>query len=270
MMKSISLLAAIAGITWWSLWFTPDQQGQRLMNRGEFRAAAETFRDPMRQGVAWFRAGEFEKAEQAFARSGTEEAEFNRGNCLVMLGKYEPAIERYDRALELDPDFEDARINRDVAIARAKLVERKGGDMGDQKVGADEITFDKAKNTGGQDTETEAEPAAVGCGNAGPLAPPHPDRPADFLKSKFAYQLCSRPADRRRQVMKGLIRPWVMLCCICLPSVSAAAEIVRAEIGKEDGLDRRGRPAHRHSLFTGTVQRYRVIRLAQAAADGHS
>ena len=33
--------------------------------------------------------------------------------------------------------------------------------------------------------------------------------------------------------MKGLIRPWVMLGFICLPSVSAAAEIVRAEIGKE-------------------------------------
>jgi len=97
MMKFVSLLAAIGGITWWSLWFTPDQQGQRHMHRGEFRAAAETFRDPMRQGVAWFRAGEFEKAEQAFARSGTVEAEFNRGNCLVMLGKYQPAIERYKR-----------------------------------------------------------------------------------------------------------------------------------------------------------------------------
>ena len=106
MMKFVSLLAAIGGITWWSLWFTPDQQGQRHMHRGEFRAAAETFRDPMRQGVAWFRAGEFEKAEQAFARSGAADAEFNRGNCLVMLGKYAPAIERYDRALELDPNLE--------------------------------------------------------------------------------------------------------------------------------------------------------------------
>ena len=34
--------------------------------------------------------------------------------------------------------------------------------------------------------------------------------------------------------MKGLVPPWVMLCCICLPSVSAAAEIVRAEIGQEE------------------------------------
>ena len=81
-MKSIPLLGVIGAITWWSLWFTPDQQAQRLMNRGDFPAAAETFRDQLRQGVAWYRAGEFEKAEQAFARSGTPEAEFNRGNCL--------------------------------------------------------------------------------------------------------------------------------------------------------------------------------------------
>jgi Ca-activated chloride channel homolog len=189
MMKSISLLAAIAGITWWSLWFTPDQYGQRLLNRGEFRAAAETFRDPMRQGVAWFRASEFEKAEQAFARSATEVAEFNRGNCLVMLGKYEAAIDRYDRALELAPDFEDARVNRDVAVARAKLVERKGGDMGDQKVGADEITFDKSTNTSGQDTETEASRPLSDAELQAVWLRRIQTRPADFLKSKFAYQL---------------------------------------------------------------------------------
>ena len=97
-MKSIPLLIAIAGLTWSGLWFTPDQQGQRRMKRGDFQAAAETFRDPLWQGVAWFRGGEFDKAEQAFARVATPEAEFNRGNCLVMLGKYEAAVARYDRA----------------------------------------------------------------------------------------------------------------------------------------------------------------------------
>ena len=192
-MKCIPLLGMIGALTWWSLWFTPDQQAQRLLNRGEFRTAAETFRDPLRQGVAWYRAGEFEKAEQAFARSGAPEAEFNRGNCLVMLGKYEPAIERYDRALELRPDFEDAQINRGIARARAKLVERKGGDMGDQKVGADEITFDKAKNPGGQDTETEAAQPLTDADMQALWLRRIQTKSADFLKAKFAYQLATEP-----------------------------------------------------------------------------
>ena len=70
-MRTLAALAMIGGITWSGLWFTPDQQGQQLMRRGDYQAAAETFRDPMRQGVAWFRAGEFEASERAFARVPT-------------------------------------------------------------------------------------------------------------------------------------------------------------------------------------------------------
>ena len=102
-MKTLPASVVVVALTWSGLWFTPDQQGQRLMDRSEFVQAAEKFRDPMRQGVAWFRAGEFEKAEQAFARIATPAAEFNRGNCLVFRGKYEEAVERFDRALQLDP-----------------------------------------------------------------------------------------------------------------------------------------------------------------------
>lgn len=190
-MKALAIFAAIGTFTWWSLWFTPDQQGQRLMKRRDFPAAAETFRDPMRQGVAWFQAGEFEKAEQAFTRSATPEAEFNRGNCLIMRGKYDAAIERFDRALELRPNWEDAEVNRSIAVARAKLTEQKGGDMGDQKIGADEIVFDKKKDAGGQDTETEGNQPLSDAEMQALWLRKVQTKPADFLKSKFAYQLAS-------------------------------------------------------------------------------
>jgi len=190
-MKSIPLFVVIAVSTWMGLWFTPDQQGQRQMNRGDFQTAAKTFHNPMRQGVAWFRAGEFAKAEQAFARVITPDAEFNRGNCLVMQGKYEPAIERYDRALELRPDWEDAQVNREIAVARAKGVQQTGGDMGDQKLGADEITFDKKKDSGGQDTETQGDQTLSDSTMQALWLRRVQTKPADFLKSKFAYQLAS-------------------------------------------------------------------------------
>lgn len=190
-MKSISTFLIIGGITWANLWFTPDQQGQRLMNRDEFAAAAEIFRDPIRQGVAWFRAGEFEKAEQAFARVATPESEFNRGNCLIMRGKYEDAIERFDRALKLRPGWEDARINRDIAIARAKMTEQKGGDMGDQQIGADEIRYDKKKEAGGQETEVEDGQEMSDSAMQALWLRRVQTKPADFLKAKFAYQLAN-------------------------------------------------------------------------------
>ncbi|MCA9444251.1 MAG: tetratricopeptide repeat protein, partial [Candidatus Omnitrophica bacterium] len=152
---AILLIAAFPFQSCSHFWMTPDQKGQVLMNRGEFKKAAESFRDPYRRGVAWFRAGEFEKAEQDFARIATPQAEYNRGNCLVMRGKYDQAVERYDRALKLKPEFEDAKKNRAIAVARSKLLNKKGGDAGDQRLGADKIVFDKDKKSGGQKTEIQ-------------------------------------------------------------------------------------------------------------------
>ncbi len=191
-MKIFTALLVVGAVTWWGLWFTPEQEGQRLLDRGDFQAAAETFRDPMRQGVAWFRAGEFGKAEQAFARLDTPEAEYNRGNCLIMRGKYEQAIERFDRALELRPGWMEPQDNRKIAVARAERTKRKGGDLGDQKIGADEVVFDKNKKPAGQDTEAEgAQPLSDSAMQALWLRRVQ-TRPADFLKSKFAYQLSAQ------------------------------------------------------------------------------
>ena len=185
-MKALPLILAV---TWIGFWLTPDQQGTRLMKKGEFAAAAEVFRDPLWQGTAWFKAGEFERAERAFARSAAPEAEFNRGNCLIFRGKYEAAIERFDRALELRPGWEAAEVNREIAAARAKRVERKGGDMGDQQIGADEITFDKGKKPGGQDTRLDGDKPVSNQAMQALWLRRVQTKPADFLRSKFAYQL---------------------------------------------------------------------------------
>lgn len=188
-MKPLCTSVVFAAITWSGLWFTPDQQGQRLMDCGEFAPAAETFREPMRIGVAWFRAGEFEKAEQAFARVGSPESEYNRGNCLMMLGKYEAAVKRFDVALAERPEWNDAIVNRDIAAARAKMLEAKGGDMGDQKIGADEIRFDKNKPAGGEDTQVSSEQVISDSTMQALWLRRVQTKPAEFLKAKFAFQL---------------------------------------------------------------------------------
>lgn len=194
-MKYTVVIAMAAGISWIGLWFTPDQQGQRLMDAGEFASAAETFQDPMRIGVAWFRDGEFEKAEQAFARVASAEAEFNRGNCLIMRGKYEGAIAQFDRALQLRPDWKDAKINRAIAVARAERTKQEGGDMGNQKIGADEIVFDKNKKPGGEDTETDAQQPLTDSSMQAMWLRRVQTKPADFLRAKFAYQLADEGGE---------------------------------------------------------------------------
>lgn len=182
-------LAVLLALTWSGLWFTPDQQGRRHFERQEYREAAAAFHDPMWQGAAWYRAGEFEKAAQAFARSDSPEALFNQANAWLMRGKYETAVDRYDKALAVRPDWKEAIENRALADARSRLVEQKGGDLGDQKLGADQIVFDKDKGSqDGQNTTVDASRTADQRSMQEMWLRRVTTKPADFLRVKFAYQ----------------------------------------------------------------------------------
>lgn len=182
------LTIVLWAVTWTGLWFTPDQQGERLMNQKKFAEAAVAFEDPMRQGVAWFRAGEFEKSIQSFSQVSSPESQFNRGNAWVMLGKYQQAVSSYNLALKQRPEWKEAQENRDLAAARAKLTEAKGGDMGDQKIGADEIVFDKNKKSSGEETEVAGNQAKSDAEIQAIWLRQVATKPADFLKAKFAFQ----------------------------------------------------------------------------------
>jgi Ca-activated chloride channel family protein len=109
-----------------------------------------------------------------------------------MNGKYEAAVSSYDRALTKRPDWKQAVENRDLAIARAKMVEQKGGDMGDQKLGADKIVFDKNAKNEGQETEVSGAKAMSDQDIQAMWLRRVQTRPGDFLKAKFSYQQAVR------------------------------------------------------------------------------
>ncbi len=186
-------IAALAGAAWsvgWSrLWLTQDQRGRHLMAQQRYAEAAATFADPMWTGIAQFRATSFKEAAQTFGGMDTAEAAYDQGNALVMLGKYDEAIARYDRALALRPGWSDAEANRALAALRAERVKQTGGEQGDQREKPDEVVYDKdKKRTGGQETQTTGAPMSDEAVRALWLKRVQ-TRPADFLKARFAYQL---------------------------------------------------------------------------------
>ncbi|HAH44720.1 tetratricopeptide repeat protein [Gimesia sp.] len=183
-----SSIIALLALSWTNWWLTTDQQGQRLFKQQKYQEAAKVFQDPRWQGTAWYRAGEFEKAAQAYARASTPQAKFNAGNAWMLLGKYETAIEQYDQALKLRPEWKEAEENRAIAEARAKMKESTGGDLGDQREGADKIVYDRKQDSGGQDTETAGEQASSDASIQSIWLRRVQTNPADFLRSKFAYQ----------------------------------------------------------------------------------
>ena len=194
------LLVAIAGITvvallstgWWIGWAdllaTPDQRGRRLMHEGRYADAATIFADPMWRGAALMKAGDFKDAEQAFGALDTAESAFDQGNALVMLGKYDDAIRRYNRALELRSGWADAEANRTLAQLRAERIKKTGGDTGIEDQKADEIVYDRNKKSqDGMKTRMTGEMTNAAVRDL--WLKRVQTRPADFLKARFLYQL---------------------------------------------------------------------------------
>ncbi|WP_157798338.1 hypothetical protein, partial [Aeromonas cavernicola] len=67
--------------------------------RGAFRWAAQHFSQPIWQGNAWYRAGDYRQAVAAYQQDQSATAHYNRGNALVQLGELAAAEEAYLAAL---------------------------------------------------------------------------------------------------------------------------------------------------------------------------
>ena len=192
--------AALA-LEWTDLWFTPDQQGQRLMDQGEYQEAATRFTTPERIGTALFMAGDFESAASVLGRSASAEANYNRGNAHIMLGDYDAAIAAYQVALRKRPDWPEAEQNLQIATLRKLALAPPDDDAGGTggMLGADEIVFDQSGRVNKSSNEQVIDAADQQLGEDAMRAlwlRKVETRPADFLAVRFNYQLATRESPR--------------------------------------------------------------------------
>lgn len=139
---------------WLDAWVRPDIQGQHAFNRGDYAAAAGHYRDPLWQGIAWYRAGDYPAAASAFrAAPPTAETLLWLGNSYAQQKQWQQALDSYDRALYLHPDWPMALQNRDKIsqiVMRIRQQERERqqaqGDAMDD--GPDKLVHDLQKNQG--------------------------------------------------------------------------------------------------------------------------
>lgn len=178
---------------------TPDQEGYYLFSQQQYEKAAARFADPMWRGIALFRQGDFEQAASLFAGYDTASAAFAQGNALVMQGKYDAAIDRYERALQLHPEWEDASINREIALVRAEALKREGGEGTGGKLGADEIVFEQGKAPpSAAEEQVESESGTDNTDQQAIWLRQVQTRPADFLRVKFAHQYATQNAGANK------------------------------------------------------------------------
>ncbi|MEO8717634.1 MAG: VWA domain-containing protein [Burkholderiales bacterium] len=111
--------AALAG-TWDDLWQRPDQQAAKALAAGDYARAAALATDAGRRGSAEYKRGRYPQALENFSRGEGADAEYNRGNALARLGRYEDAITAYDRSLKARPNDADALANKAAVAALLK------------------------------------------------------------------------------------------------------------------------------------------------------
>lgn len=98
---------------WWqNLWQSQDQQAAEAYAAGDKAAAAKQFEDPRWKQVAQYESGDYLAALEEEFTPETAADWYNRGNVLARNSKLDEAIAAYDRALELQPEFDDAKHNK--------------------------------------------------------------------------------------------------------------------------------------------------------------
>ena len=105
---------------WRDLFINDNQRAYELLEEGQAAEAAQTFEDSTWQGIASYKAQEYEAALQHWSNEESPITSYNRGNALARNGKLPEALQAYDRAIAAKPDWEDAQFNRDLV---AKLLD---------------------------------------------------------------------------------------------------------------------------------------------------
>ena len=140
---------------WDDLWLRADQQAARALQAGEPEQAAQLARDPALRGTAEYKAGNFAAALDAFAAQADVDAEYNQGNALAQLQRYEDAIAAYDRALAKQPEMADALHNRaEVEKLLQQQEQQEQQDQQDQQQGESGENEDRQQ---GQQDQGEGE-----------------------------------------------------------------------------------------------------------------
>ena len=150
-----------------SWWLNQSQQAQQLLMQEDYQAAAELSRDPLRRGVAQYRAGDYNAAADSFAQLDSAEGWYNRGNALAQQQQFEAAKEAYQTALDKKPNWTEAEQNS--ALMDELLQEQQQQQQGenDQQDGEQEQDDSRQQQGQNQDNQNQNNDAGNNQGQQG-------------------------------------------------------------------------------------------------------
>jgi len=110
-------------LSWQDLWANKNQQGSQAFTTEQFDSASELFEDGNWRAASYYRNGNYQAALNELNAQQGINAEYNKGNTLARLERYQEAIDAYDAVLAEQPDHADALFNK--AIVQDLLEEQQ-------------------------------------------------------------------------------------------------------------------------------------------------
>ncbi|MEH8019015.1 VWA domain-containing protein [Rheinheimera muenzenbergensis] len=150
-----------AAFEWRDLWQTKQQQAVQDYNAGDFANAQAKFSQPLWQGNAAYRQGDYQSAEQAFRQAITNNdnpvsAWHNLGNSLAQQQRYEEALEAYQQALQQNADFSPAQQNAEL-MQQLMQQQQQQQDQKQQQKGSDQQQQDSQQQQSQDSDDAEQQ-----------------------------------------------------------------------------------------------------------------
>lgn len=139
--------------------YNAEQQAYQAYENGDYSTAIDTFEDPYKKGVAFYRMGDYKAAEEMFRASTRPEVAsstaYNLGNSLVQQNKLHDAITAYENVLEKWPDHNQAKENLEIVKKMLEQQEQQQDNQNNQKDKDKQKDKDNEKNNSEQHENKE-------------------------------------------------------------------------------------------------------------------
>ena len=129
-----------------------DQQGEKYFNENP-EQAAQLFKDPKWKASSLYKAGDYEGALNIWQQYKDPQSLYNQGNALAQLQRFDEAIFAYERALNKNPDLQDAKDNK--ALIEQLLQNQPQDSQSNQQQNQQNADQQKGQNQQGQGQQNQ-------------------------------------------------------------------------------------------------------------------
>ena len=148
--------------SWWTnMWQTQDQQGAEHYSQENYADAAQTFDNSQWKGSSLYKSGDYEGALKEFQQSNDATGLYNQGNAHAKMQNFDEAIKAYEKALEQNPDMEDAQKNLDLIKQMQEQQQQQQNQDGENQEQQDQQNQDQQnqdqQNQQGQQDQSGSE-----------------------------------------------------------------------------------------------------------------